>query len=97
MLLDRRQREGPDPLLEWKVRLFFAGALLLLVGMALGRDLMVGAGVAVLAAAFALRFLDRRPPVACGSDDDSGDGSGDADEPGALAGGEAGRPDGARP
>ena len=97
MFLDRRRREGPDPFLDWKVRLFFAGALLLLVGMALGRDLVVGAGVAVLVAAFALRLFDRRPPAACEPDDDPGDGSGDADEPGVPAGDEAERADATRP
>jgi hypothetical protein len=99
MLLDRRPRQGPDPLLDWKVRLFFAGAVLLLVGMALDRRVMVGAGVAVLVAAFALRFFDRRPPVAYESDeaDEADDGSGGADEPGVLADGGAERPDGTRP
>lgn len=53
---------GTGRYLEWKVRLFFVAAVLLLVGMAREIDLLVLLAIGVLAVAFALRFFEREPP-----------------------------------
>lgn len=53
--LDRRRRAGP--LLEWKVRLFAAGAVLGLAGIFLEERWLTGAAIAVLAGGALLRFL----------------------------------------
>jgi len=66
-------RGGPAPpgrYLEWKVRLFFVAAVLLLVGIAREIDLLVLLSIVVLAAAFLLRFLERRDPPRGGEDAD---------------------------
>jgi membrane protein implicated in regulation of membrane protease activity len=68
---------GTGRYLEWKVRLFFVAAVLLLVGIAREIDLLVLLAIAVLAVAFALRFFER--PVPAPSDEDDGD-PGDDDE-----------------
>lgn len=52
------RRRGTGRLLDWKVRLFFVGAVLLLVGMVREIDLLVLTAIAVLAVAFALRFFE---------------------------------------
>jgi len=50
--------------LEWKVRLFFVGAVLLFIGMAREIDLLVLLAIIVLAIAFILRFFEREnPPI----------------------------------
>jgi membrane protein implicated in regulation of membrane protease activity len=49
--------------LEWKIRLFFVGAVILMVGIAREIDLLVILAVAVLAVAFVLRFFERPDPV----------------------------------
>ena len=54
--VDRRKR-GPDPHLDWKVRLFFAGALLAVAGIALESSLLVVAAIVTLFVGFALRFF----------------------------------------
>ena len=59
MFIRRGAPREPDRFLDWKVRLFFAGAVLLFVGMALERELIVGVGLGVLVIGFALRFFDR--------------------------------------
>lgn len=66
IFLDRGKR-GEDPHLEWKVRFFFLGALLALLGMAMELAWLVGIATGVLLLAVGLRFLPRR-----------GDRSGDA-------------------
>jgi len=54
--LDRKRR-GKDPHLEWKVRLFFVGGALALLGIALNSSAVVGGALVVLLAGMGLRFL----------------------------------------
>lgn len=56
--VDRRRR-GPDPHLDWKVRIFLAGAAIALVGIALESGIVVGVATAILLVGFGLRFMDR--------------------------------------
>ena len=67
--VDRRSR-GPGRFLQWKVRLLAVGAVLLVVGMAREMDLLVLLAIALLAVAFALRFLEREPPPPADEEDD---------------------------
>ena len=60
MIFLSRRKRGQDPHLEWKIRLFFVGALLALFGMILDRSWLIGAAVAVLAAALLLRILPKK-------------------------------------
>jgi len=61
----------PGRFLEWKIGLFFLGAVLLMVGIGLEQDLLVLFSILVLAAAFVLRFLEQRdPPRDVGGEDD---------------------------
>jgi hypothetical protein len=56
---------GPVPpgrYLDWKIRLFFVAAVLLLVGIARDIGPLVLLSIGVLAAAFLLRFLEPRAP-----------------------------------
>lgn len=46
--------------LEWKVRIFGAGALIAIVGMASGQRWLVNVAIAVLVVGVGLRFVDRR-------------------------------------
>ncbi len=46
--------------LDWRVRTFAAGALLALVGMALGMPWLVWIAVGLLIVGFAMRFLPER-------------------------------------
>jgi hypothetical protein len=55
----RRDRRGPDRFLDLRVKLFFAGAALLVAGMALERRILVGVAAAVLVAAFILGLVGR--------------------------------------
>ncbi len=55
-------RLSPEAAFHWKMRLFFAGALLLLLGMFLDRRPLVGAAIVVLAAGVLLRFVGRERP-----------------------------------
>lgn len=59
MFLDRGRRAARGRFTALKVQLFFAGAAVLLAGMVLGRDALVLLAIAILAAGFLLRFLDR--------------------------------------
>jgi hypothetical protein len=54
-----REPRGPDPFLDWKVRVFLTGAVLLLAGIFLGRRELVGVAVVVLLAGLLLRVLQR--------------------------------------
>jgi membrane protein implicated in regulation of membrane protease activity len=54
---------GTGRFLEWKIRLFFVAAVLLLVGIAREIDLLVLLAIALLAVAFVLRFFERPAPV----------------------------------
>jgi hypothetical protein len=52
-----RKKKGPDPYLEWKVRLFSGGAVLALVGLGLESSLLVGLAILILLVGVGLRFL----------------------------------------
>lgn len=66
-----RARRGPDPFLDWKVRIFFGGAVLLAAGIFLGRDVLVLLAILVLAfGALAIAILDRRRRKAEAVDED---------------------------
>lgn len=67
MFVDRR-RDRPVRYLEWRVRLFGAGALLGVVGIATDTGWLVWAAILVLAAGFLLRFVPER-------DESEGEGS----------------------
>lgn len=71
------RRRGPGRFLDWKVRLFFVGAVLLLVGMAREVDLLVLIGIAVLAVAFVLRFFERETTEETPADEDEEEESGE--------------------
>ena len=62
-----RSRQRSLTHLEWRVRLFGAGALLALVGISLQLSWLIYTAIAVLVAGVALRFLEGSPP----DDDDS--------------------------
>jgi Flp pilus assembly protein TadB len=57
MFFSRRKRVGPDLHLDWKVRIFFAGALIAFIGMILNSSLLVVVAIAVLLVGVFLRFL----------------------------------------
>lgn len=54
-------RITPEAAYHWKVRLFFAGAFFVVLGIFLNRRILVAAAVVPLGIAFALRFVDRKP------------------------------------
>lgn len=60
MIRPSRTRRGPDAFLDWKVRLFFVGAALALVGIATGIEWLVGVAIGTLAAGLILSFLSKR-------------------------------------
>lgn len=57
LLFADRSDRGPDPYLDWKVRLFVAGAVAAVVGMAREWPWLLGVAVLLLGAGFLLRFL----------------------------------------
>lgn len=58
-MIDRSRRDEPDPFLDWKVRIFFAGAALLAAGVFLRRDVLALIAAVVLGAGAVLMGLDR--------------------------------------
>ncbi len=52
----------PETLTHWKLRLFFAGAIFLVLGIVLDRRPFVAAAIVTLAIALILRFIGRKPP-----------------------------------
>jgi len=68
--ISQRRPRGPGRFLQWKVWLFSAGAILLLVGMARNLDLLVATAIAVLAVAFLLRFFERDEEDEAADEDD---------------------------
>ena len=58
-MIDRQRREHPDPFLDWKVRIFFAGAALLMAGIVLGREILALVAAAVLAVGALLAVIGR--------------------------------------
>ncbi len=76
-----RSRKRSLKHLEWRVRLFGAGALLALVGISVQLSWLIYTAIAMLVAGVALRFLEGPPPDAGDSnahEEESGD------DPGAL-------------
>lgn len=69
--LDRRKRAGA--FLEWKVRLFVAGAVLGMAGIFLGEAWLTGGAIAVLTGGALLRFLPGAAPAPEDEDDDTYD------------------------
>ncbi len=55
-----RRGDATKPHLDWRVRLFVGGALLALVGMALGFPWLVWIAVGLLLAGFVVRLLPER-------------------------------------
>lgn len=74
-MMDRSRRGEPDPFLDWKVRIFFAGAALLAAGVFLRRDVLALVAAGVLGAGVLLmlfiRLRERRAPVRWGEEADS--------------------------
>ncbi len=64
-----RSRKGPDPYLDWKVRFFFVGALVGVVGMARETGWLIWVAVGILIAGFFLRFLPAREEDSAGWDE----------------------------
>lgn len=64
MAFANRNAGGTGRFLEWKVRLFFIAAVILLVGMARNIDLLVAIAIVLLGIAFVLRFFEKEPPPA---------------------------------
>lgn len=63
--------------LEWRVRLFGAGAILAVVGMAADAEWLVNVAIVVLVVGFSLRFVPERG----GEGDEADDGEGRSPEP----------------
>jgi hypothetical protein len=57
MIFSSRKRGGADSHILWKIRLFFAGSALALLGMGLESSLLVILGIAVLLLGAGLRFF----------------------------------------
>ena len=59
MFRPSRSNEGTDPYVHWKVRCFFAGAVVAAVGMATEKRWLVWAGVGILAVGLVLGIAAR--------------------------------------
>jgi Flp pilus assembly protein TadB len=63
-MMDRAPRDEPDPFLDWKLRIFFAGAVLLMAGVLLDRRVLALLAAVVLGAglilALVIRLRERR-------------------------------------
>ncbi|HYR06846.1 MAG TPA: hypothetical protein VEQ60_03680 [Longimicrobium sp.] len=79
---DRARRE-PDPFLDWKIRIFFGGGLLLVAGVLLGyRVLVLLAIVVLLVGLFATTILGKRHSRAREMEEmEDDEGEGDAEDP----------------
>jgi Flp pilus assembly protein TadB len=81
-VIDRARRE-PDPFLDWKVRIFFAGAVLLAAGVLLGYRVLVLLAILVLVVGLISTTIlgkrHRRAREVEEGQDDAGDG--DAGDP----------------
>lgn len=58
-MIDRRRPDEPDPFVDWKVRIFFTGAVLLMAGVLFKRDILALVAAAVLAAGAVLMLIGR--------------------------------------
>jgi hypothetical protein len=59
-MISRGRRQGPDAYIDWKMRIFAVGAVLLVAGIFLNQRPLVGAAVLVLAAGLVLRLIEAR-------------------------------------
>lgn len=75
MFFPSRRRRGPDFHLDWKIRLFFFGALLAFIGIGVGEPLLVYVAIGVLLVGVLIRFLP-------GGDENSSQPGGDDDSDG---------------
>ena len=57
--MDRRRRDEPDYFLDWKVRIFFVGAALLVASVLLQRDVLALVAAAVLGVGAVLMLITR--------------------------------------
>ena len=57
MIFASRRGRGPDPFLERKVQIFFAGAVVALFGIAVESSLLVGLAALLLLGGILARFL----------------------------------------
>lgn len=57
--MDRRRPDEPDPFVDWKIRIFFAGAVLLMAGVLLEREVLALVAAAVLCAGAVLMLVAR--------------------------------------
>ncbi len=69
----RRTGRNTDPHVHRKVHLFFLGAALAFVGIALEVAWVMGVAIAVLTVGFALRFWPSRRPKGDETPDDGGE------------------------
>ena len=59
-MIDRRRLDEPDPFLDWKIRIFFAGALLAAAGILLGYRVLVLLAIVVLLVGLFATILAKR-------------------------------------
>ena len=82
MIFPSRKSGGPDPFLDWKVRFFFVGAVLALLGIGMKSSLLVGLALPVLLSGFLLRFLRRGSGDGIPVDDDGNPGESEGEKDG---------------
>lgn len=58
-MIHRRRPDEPDPFLDWKVRIFFVGGVLLMASVLLQRDVLALAAAVVLGAGAVLILVTR--------------------------------------
>ncbi|HST61344.1 MAG TPA: hypothetical protein VLK84_21750 [Longimicrobium sp.] len=58
-MISRERPDEPDPFLEWKLRTFFAGAVLLMAAVVLQLDVLALVAAGVLAVGAALMLVSR--------------------------------------
>jgi hypothetical protein len=58
-MMDRQRLDEPDPFVDWKVRIFFAGAALLMASVLLRRDVLALLAAAVLGVGAVLMLVNR--------------------------------------
>jgi hypothetical protein len=59
MRLDYRRRTEPDPFLDWKVRIFFVGAVLLMAAIIFGKDVLALVAAVILGVGAVLAGITR--------------------------------------
>jgi hypothetical protein len=58
--ISRERRVGPDPLLDLKIAVFLAGAVIGVIGMARNNRTMITIAIVVIAIGILLRFVHRK-------------------------------------